>query len=132
MLSAHGSLKVHLAARDYEVWALAERPIQAEGKRYWHMGVRLGPNACGEGSNEAKSVKCALPTLTETSARELTALLSVPGHVGYPPAMKSDDPSGLACMRYQRFAGAFGSCDADVCFLVRLVSTTPPAYPATK
>ena len=52
MLGGSGELQVPTFTKDYEVWALAGRLIQADGAHYWYMDVRLGPNARGESSNE--------------------------------------------------------------------------------
>ena len=45
MSGAAGSFEVPLSTRDYEVWASAERRIQAGGKHGCGTRVRFGPNA---------------------------------------------------------------------------------------
>ena len=84
MVGADGSSEIPAAAKDYEVWALGDRLIQADGERDRRMSVRQGPNARGEGSNVAQSVQCTPPAPREPPARELPALLSAPGQVGFP------------------------------------------------
>ena len=49
MVGADGSVEVSLATRSCGVWALGHSPIQADVKRDWRMGGRLGPNASGDG-----------------------------------------------------------------------------------
>ena len=43
-VGAGGKLEVPLRDRDYGVWSLAERPIQAGGNHHWRTGVHLGPS----------------------------------------------------------------------------------------
>ena len=95
------------------------------------MGVRLGRNAGGEGSNVAQSVECAPPTLRETSVRELHTSPSAPGKGVVPPTMKADASSGLPCMGYESFEAACGPCEADGYVLVRSVGTTSRTHSAT-
>ena len=87
MIGAVGELQVPLLSKDYEVWAFAGSLTEADGNHYWRMGIRLGPSAGGGGSTAAESVHCAPPAFRGASLRDLMAVLSVPGQVGYPPTM---------------------------------------------
>ena len=96
------------------------------------MGVRLGPNSSGEGSNVAQSEHCTPPALLKTSVREIPALLSAPGQVSFPPPIDSGASLGFSGMRDRSFEVAFGSRDAYGFSLVRFAKATSRAYEATK
>ena len=86
-MGADGKLEAPFMGMDYGGRTIAGHPIQADGKRYWLTGVRLGFNASGQDPSEGKSVKYAPPDLRETSVSELMAVLSAPAQLGYLPTM---------------------------------------------
>ena len=99
-VGADGGFEIPPATGDYEVRALAERPIRVEGKRDWRVVLRLGPNSIGDSSTEAKSVKCASSAVRETSVRRASALLPALGQVGAPLTMKADALSPTKASRW--------------------------------
>ena len=132
MLGTDGELEVSLMGRGYEFRALGEGPIQADGKRHWSTGVRLGPQPSGGGSSEAEIVERAPPALREISVRELVVALSSPERVGCPPTINSDASWVSSCVGYQGSEADPSSREAGVFPLVRLAGTAPHAPPATK
>ena len=86
-MGADGKLEAPFMGMDYGDRTIAGRPIQADGKRYWLTGVRLGFNASGQDPSAGKSVNCAPPDLRGTSVSELLAVLSAPAQLGYSPTM---------------------------------------------
>ena len=114
------------------VWALPARPVQVEGKHHWRMGICLDPNAGGEGSNGASSVRCAPRALHKSGVREPAAALSAPQRPGCPPTMNADASLSSSRMGHWSAEAAFGSRDADGCVLVRPVGTSSRAHSGSR
>ena len=69
MLGADRELQSPMLSKDYEVRTLPARPVKAGCPRGWRKGIRFGPNASGEGPDEATSAECAPPTLRKACIR---------------------------------------------------------------
>ena len=83
MLNGVRDLETPPVDTGYEVWSLPALPAQVDGRHHWRMGIRLGPNASGEGANYVVSVKSARPSHRKVGFREILEALPIQAQVGY-------------------------------------------------
>ena len=60
---------------DSHVWEVATRRIQVDGKHVWEMGIRLGPQAGGAGTDTAQFAFNASPARNVADERKLRKLV---------------------------------------------------------
>ena len=110
-----------LHGRDFEVWALQQRPVCA----YRHesrLGARLGPTASGKlAQHPLMALANAPPGIRLSSPRATVPFLASSQQVGLPAAAASDAQVGRSVYTYQSGEVAFGMRGADSHVLWRVV-----------
>ena len=94
MLHGARGLEAPIAGASDEVREILDRPTN-NSKYHWRTSARLGPFASSEGTN---SMRTPSPATHRVGVREVLDALSVPGQVGYPSSMNTDDYLGYSVM----------------------------------
>ena len=111
-LAEQGDMDAVLKGRDFEVWALPQRPACAYHREY-RMGARLGEKASGKlAQNPLMTSTDAPPGTRLSSPRETLPFLASHQQVGLPAVAASDAQLGHSVYTYQSGKVAFGSCGA--------------------
>ena len=120
-----------LRGRDFEVWALPQRPVCAY-RREFRLGVRLGPKASGRlAQNPLMTLANTPPGIRLSSPRETIPFLASYQQVGLPAVAASDAQLGHSVYTYQSGEAASGMYGADRHVLWRVVGQHSRAHGQT-
>ena len=101
MMHGSGDLFSSMVGLDFVVYRLQQRATRTHPNQHGPWGVRLGPKASGELSQQLRAPTKMPPATRKASPREVIQFLRNPLQIGYPATMITDACLGFCVMAYQ-------------------------------